>query len=94
MGLMQLMPDTARRYGVDNMMDPARTSKAARVTCATCWPLRRRSTWRRGVQRRAKRVIRFGRQIPPYAETKHYVPKVRPFYRLSSRARSPSGDAE
>jgi len=83
MGLMQLMPDTARRYGVDNMMDPAQNVKGGvrylrdllalfggRIDLAV-------AAYNAG----ENAVIRFGRQIPPYAETKHYVPKVLAFYR-------------
>jgi soluble lytic murein transglycosylase-like protein len=83
MGLMQLMPDTARRYGVQNMMDPAENIHGGvrylrdllamfkgRVDLAV-------AAYNAG----ENAVIRYGHKIPPYAETRHYVPKVLGFYR-------------
>ncbi len=82
MGLMQLMPDTARRYGVQNMMDPTEnihggvryladllTMFKGRVDLAV-------AAYNAG----ENAVIRYGHQIPPYAETRHYVPRVLGFY--------------
>jgi soluble lytic murein transglycosylase-like protein len=82
MGLMQLMPDTARRYGVQNMMDPTEnihggvrylrdllTMFKGRVDLAV-------AAYNAG----ENAVIRHGHKIPPYAETRHYVPKVLAFY--------------
>ena len=83
MGLMQLMPDTARRYGVQNMMDPTENIHGG------VRYLRDLMTMFRGRMDLAiaaynageNAVIRHGHRIPPYAETKHYVPKVLGFYR-------------
>ncbi|MGZ5037036.1 MAG: lytic transglycosylase domain-containing protein [Usitatibacter sp.] len=82
MGLMQLMPDTARRYGVQNMMDPTEnihggvryladllTMFKGRVDLAI-------AAYNAG----ENAVIRYGHKIPPYAETRHYVPRVLGFY--------------
>ena len=83
MGLMQLMPDTARRYGVQNMMDPTENIHGGvrylrdllsmfkgRVDLAV-------AAYNAG----ENAVLRHGHKIPPYAETRHYVPKVLAFYR-------------
>jgi soluble lytic murein transglycosylase-like protein len=83
MGLMQLMPDTARRYGVQNMMDPTENIHGGvrylrdllsmfkgRVDLAV-------AAYNAG----ENAVVRHGHKIPPYAETRHYVPKVLAFYR-------------
>ena len=82
MGLMQLMPDTARRYGVQNMMDPKEnihggvryladllTMFKGRIDLAV-------AAYNAG----ENAVIRYGLTIPPYAETRHYVPRVLGFY--------------
>jgi soluble lytic murein transglycosylase-like protein len=83
MGLMQLMPDTARRYGVQNMMDPTENIHGGvrylrdllsmfkgRVDLAI-------AAYNAG----ENAVIRAGHRIPNYAETRHYVPKVLGFYK-------------
>jgi soluble lytic murein transglycosylase-like protein len=83
MGLMQLMPDTARRYGVQNMMDPTENIHGGvrylrdllamfkgRVDLAI-------AAYNAG----ENAVVRYGHKIPPYAETRHYVPKVLAFYK-------------
>jgi len=83
MGLMQLMPETARRYGVQNMMDPVEnihggvrylrdllTMFKGRVDLAV-------AAYNAG----ENAVIRSGHRVPPYAETRTYVPKVLGFYK-------------
>jgi len=83
MGLMQLMPDTARRYGVQNMMDPVEnihggvrylrdllTMFKGRLDLAV-------AAYNAG----ENAVIRHGHRVPPYNETRHYVPKVLGFYK-------------
>ena len=82
-GLMQLMPDTARRFGVQNIMDPAEN-----IHGGTKY-LRELLTLFNGNMELAvaaynageNAVIRAGHRIPPYAETVSYVPKVLGFYR-------------
>jgi soluble lytic murein transglycosylase-like protein len=83
MGLMQLMPETARRYGVQNMMDPVEnihggvrylrdllTMFKGRLDLAV-------AAYNAG----ENAVIRHGHRVPPYSETRTYVPKVLGFYR-------------
>jgi soluble lytic murein transglycosylase-like protein len=81
-GLMQLMPETARRYGVRNSMDPVQNIYGGVKY------LRDLLTMFKGDMRLAiaaynageNAVIRYGLRVPPYAETLGYVPKVLEFY--------------
>ena len=81
-GLMQLMPDTARRYGVQNIFDPVENvSGGVRY-------LKDLLAMFNGDKRLAlagynageNAVIRAGNKVPPYAETENYVPKVIDIY--------------
>jgi soluble lytic murein transglycosylase-like protein len=82
-GLMQLRPATARRYGVANALDPEQNIKAGvhylrdlltrygnnlELTLAA---------YNAGEDA----VERYGHSIPPFAETQHYVPTVLRIYR-------------
>jgi soluble lytic murein transglycosylase-like protein len=86
-GLMQLMPDTAARYGVRNIHDPRENINGG------VRYLRDLMTMFNGNIELAvaaynageNAVIRAGNRIPPYAETVHYVPKVLGFYRKFQR---------
>jgi soluble lytic murein transglycosylase-like protein len=82
MGLMQLMPDTARRYGVQNMMDPTENIHGGVRYLADLLTLFKGRVDLAVAAYNAgeNAVIRYGRKIPPYAETRHYVPRVLGFY--------------
>lgn len=92
MGLTQLMPDTARRYGVRNAYDISQNLHGgARY-------LRELLTLFHGDVRLAlaafnageNAVIRYGNRIPPYAETQRYVPAVLEQMAIFRRQRSPA----
>ena len=81
-GLMQLMPATARRYGVANRQDPF-----ANLTGGTRYLkdllLRFDSNLElalAGYNAGENAVEKYGNQIPPYAETQSYVRKVLELY--------------
>jgi len=88
-GIMQLMPDTARRFGVQNSFDASQNIHGG------VRYLRELLTMFNGNRELAlaaynageNAVIRAGNRIPPYAETMHYVPKVLGFYRKFQTAR-------
>ena len=88
-GIMQLMPDTARRFGVQNSFDASQNIHGGVKY------LRELLTMFNGNRELAlaaynageNAVIRAGNRIPPYAETMHYVPKVLGFYRKFQTAR-------
>lgn len=81
-GLMQLMPATAQRYGVQDRRDPADNLRGGirylqyllnrfeDLTLAL-------AAYNAGEQA----VVKYGHQIPPYPETRTYVRKVLNYYR-------------
>lgn len=86
-GLMQLMPQTARRYGVTNLYDPAQNIRGG-------------ARYLRDLMRRFNNdldltlaaynagenaIAQHGNRIPPYRETLAYVPRVLDFYRQYRR---------
>jgi hypothetical protein len=81
-GLMQLMPDTARRYGVRNLFDPVENVRGG-VSYLKDLLAMFNGDMRlalAGYNAGENAVIRAGNRIPPYAETAAYVPKVIDFY--------------
>ncbi|MDA8384098.1 MAG: lytic transglycosylase domain-containing protein [Betaproteobacteria bacterium] len=86
-GLMQLMPATARRYGAFDPFNPAENIQAGteylrdlltRFNQNLALAL---AAYNAG----AKAVIKYGYSIPPYPETEAYVPKVLRLYRAYKR---------
>lgn len=90
-GLMQLMPATARRYGVRDLFEPAQNLRGGSAYLRDLLIMfdgnfdLALAAYNAG----EGAVLRHGRQIPPYAETQHYVPRVLGIYqrlRLKSQA--------
>jgi Transglycosylase SLT domain len=91
-GLMQLMPDTGRRYGVSNAYDPWQNIRAGTahlrdlidefddVSLAL-------AAYNAG----ATPVRRYG-SVPPYPETRNYVRKVLAIYGVGSKVQIVRGD--
>jgi len=90
-GLMQLRPATARRYGVSNAFDPEQNITAgahylrdlmARFGNDLELALAAYNAGEEAVER-------YGRSIPPFSETRHYVPAVMAVYhKLLTQQRS------
>ncbi len=86
MGLMQLMPTTARRFNVSNPRDPSQNIRAGAAY------LRELQQMFKGDLRLALAaynagpgaVLRYGSRIPPFIETERYVPRVMQLYRQFS----------
>jgi soluble lytic murein transglycosylase-like protein len=82
-GLMQLMPDTARRYGVTDPFDPSGNLDAG---VRYLRDLLRAFGGNVGLALAAynageQSVLRAGRRVPDYRETAQYVRRVRMYYR-------------
>jgi soluble lytic murein transglycosylase-like protein len=82
-GLMQLMPETAKRYGVKNILDPVDNIHGGVRYLRDLLALFNGSIELAVAAYNAgeNAVIRYGHKIPPFAETMGYVPKVLGFYR-------------
>jgi soluble lytic murein transglycosylase-like protein len=83
-GLMQVMPELGERYGVsaDELRDPARnihtgTRHLSELMQAFGGDLLLALA---GYNAGEYAVLRHGRQVPPYAETRNYVLRVLQFY--------------
>ena len=89
-GLMQLMPGTARRFGVRSVLDPAEnirggtqylkqllTMFSGRVDLALA-----------GYNSGEGRVISYGNKVPPFQETQNYVKRINQKYKKGGRGSS------
>jgi soluble lytic murein transglycosylase-like protein len=81
-GLMQVVPGTARRFGVDNLLNPkanirAGTQYLSHLMRVFDGDLRLAlAAYNAGEYA----VLRYGRAVPPYRETRAYVPRVLGIY--------------
>ena len=82
-GIMQLMPDTARRFGVQNSFDATENIRGGVKYLSELLTMFNgdKELALAGYNAGENAVIRHGRRIPPYAETVNYVPKVLGLYR-------------
>jgi soluble lytic murein transglycosylase-like protein len=82
-GLMQLMPETAKRYGVKNRLDPAQNiSGGARYLRDLIRMFNNDLQLAVAAYNAGENaVLRAGNRIPPYQETMTYVPRVMTYYR-------------
>jgi soluble lytic murein transglycosylase-like protein len=88
MGLMQLMPGTARRYGAVDPYDPAQNIRAGALYLRDLLALFNNDMRLALAAYNAgeNNVIKYGNRIPPFRETTAYVPRVIAFYQEYRRA--------
>ena len=81
-GLMQLMPGTAKRYGVKNRLDPAQNIHGGARYLRDLQVMFDNNLQLVLAAYNAGEyaVMKYGRRIPPYRETVAYVPKVMQLY--------------
>jgi soluble lytic murein transglycosylase-like protein len=82
-GIMQLMPDTAKRYGVKNVLDPVQNINGGVRYLKDLLVMFNGNIELAVAAYNAgeNAVIRAGNRIPNYAETVQYVPRVLGYYR-------------
>lgn len=83
-GLMQLMPATAKRFGVTQRTDASQNIDGGARFLRYLLKLfnNNKRLALAGYNAGENAVIRHGRQIPPYRETRHYVSRVLALYDL------------
>jgi soluble lytic murein transglycosylase-like protein len=82
-GLMQLMPETAKRYGVKNSLDPAQNiAGGARYLKDLITLFNNNVELALAAYNAGEHaVINYGNRIPPYRETIAYIPRVLTYYK-------------
>lgn len=95
-GFMQLMPDTAKRFGVTNIYNPKQNIKAGIKYMR--WLLDKFGGDMRlalaGYNAGEGAVIKYGNKIPPYRETQNYVAKIMAYYEQIANQNSTSTDQQ
>ncbi len=84
MGLMQLMPATAKRFGVTNRRDPRQSIDGGTHYLKILLKLFKSNTRLAVAAYNAGEgaVMKYNNSIPPYKETQNYVKKVLAFYQI------------
>jgi len=87
-GLMQLMPGTAKRYGVTNRLDPAQNIQGGARYLRDLQAMfgNNLQLVLAAYNAGEESVMKYGMRIPPFRETAAYVPKVLRYYRKFSPA--------
>lgn len=82
-GLMQLMPETAKRYGVKNRLDPAQNIDGGARYLRDLIRMFNNDVQLAVAAYNAgeNAVVKYGNRIPPYPETMTYVPRVMTYYK-------------
>ena len=93
-GLMQLMPDTAQRYKVANIWDPGENVRGGARYLRDLLALFNNdlSLALAAYNAGEDAVAQYGNKIPPYAETRNYVPRVLQQYQLLNTSRARTSD--
>jgi len=88
-GLMQMMPETARRYKVTDIWDPRQNLSAGARYLRDLLAMFNNNLGLALAAYNAgeNAVIQHGNRIPPYPETRNYVPLVMQHYQLNAGAR-------
>ena len=88
-GLMQLMPSTAKRYGVRDIWDPRENLRGgARYLSDLLAMFNNNLSLALAAYNAGEgAVIQYGNRIPPYPETRSYVPRVMQHYHLLAAGR-------
>ncbi len=91
-GLMQVLPETARRYGVSNALDPEQN-----IIAGTRYLRDLIARYGNNLElvlaaynAGSDAVERYGKRVPPYSETRQYVPAVLSIYRALTGAHAAS----
>jgi soluble lytic murein transglycosylase-like protein len=100
-GLMQLMPGTAKRYNVKNRLDPTQNIQGGASYLRDLLVMFNNNlqlvlaAYNAGEQA----VLKYGNRIPPFRETTAYVPKVLAYYKkfsgmntVDAATAAPAGD--
>jgi soluble lytic murein transglycosylase-like protein len=89
-GLMQLMPATARRFGVTNSRDPRENLEAgARYLRHLLTMFSNNLKLALAAYNAGENAVKkYGNKIPPYPETRNYVKKVIAFYKQNRKRKT------
>jgi soluble lytic murein transglycosylase-like protein len=88
MGLMQLMPETARQQGVKDPFDPNQSIDAGIRLMAGYLKKYDLLQYALAAYNAGEGAVRRYRRIPPYHQTKHYIRKVVKAYELKKGQRT------
>jgi lysozyme len=87
-GLLQVMPATGKRFGINDLTDPQHNLRAGASYMK--WLMKHFNndlTLALAAYNAGENTVqRYGRQIPPYPETQRYVKKVLTYYQQQSNA--------
>jgi soluble lytic murein transglycosylase-like protein len=86
-GLMQLMPETAKRYGVKDRRDPYQNIHGgSRYLRDLLIMFKNDLTLALAAYNAGENAVKkYGNKVPPYAETRNYVKKVKAYYAQYSK---------
>jgi len=79
-GLMQVMPSTGRRFGIDDLLNPGANLRAGTQYLSCLMRLFDVRLALAAYDAGETAVLRHGGTIPPYRETRSYVPRVLSIY--------------